>query len=261
MQAKCPNCHTLFRITETQLDMADGMVRCGYCKQVFDARTENDSSDNEYQPGAIEGQQQQDTQRQRTQQPEVSAQLEAGHESFFTAEPDDITPDELRITSNVKPYSALATAAWSLAILALITTLAVVNIWFNQPELLQHVRLKPITEKLCELTDCKHLQMRDPSQIEMISRNVYTHPNEKDALMVSTTLVNHASYAQPYPKVQIDFSNVRGALIASRRFRPEEYLQIDSEQLQLLQSGIPTTFGLEIKDPGNEAITYEFSFH
>jgi len=95
----------------------------------------------------------------------------------------------------------------------------------------------------------------------MISRNVYTHPNEKHALMVSTTLVNHAPYAQPYPEVQIDFSNVRGALIASRRFIPEEYLQIDSEQLQLLQSGIPITFGLEIKDPGNEAITYEFSFH
>jgi len=35
MQAECPNCHTLFRITEAQLDMADGMVRCGFCKEVF----------------------------------------------------------------------------------------------------------------------------------------------------------------------------------------------------------------------------------
>ena len=42
MQAECPNCHTLFRITEAQLDMADGMVRCGYCKEVFNARIAND---------------------------------------------------------------------------------------------------------------------------------------------------------------------------------------------------------------------------
>ena len=256
MHAECPHCHTLFRITEAQLDMADGMVRCGFCKQVFDARAVNDSIENENQLEAIEDHQQQDT-----QQPEAPAQIATEHESLVSAEPDGIAPDALRTDSSVRPYSTLATVAWSLAILALITTLAAEYIWFNQPELLQAARLKPITKKLCELTDCEHLQMRDPSQIEMISRNVYTHPNEKDALMVSTTLVNHAPYAQPYPRVQIDFSNVRGALIASRRFIPEEYLQIDSEQLQLLQSGIPTTFGLEIKDPGNEAITYEFSFH
>ena len=260
MQTKCPHCHTLFRITEAQLDMADGKVRCGFCKQVFDARAENDARENDNRLDAFEDQQQ-DTLQQRTQQPEVSAQIEAEHESFLSAEPGDISPDVLRADSNVRPYSTLATAAWSLSILALIASLAAEYIWFNQPELLQDQRLQPITAKLCELTDCEHLQMRDPSQIEMISRNVYTHPNEKDALMVSTTLVNHAPYAQPYPRVQIDFSNVRGALIASRRFIPEEYLQIDSEELQLLQSGNPTTFGLEIKDPGNEAITYEFSFH
>jgi predicted Zn finger-like uncharacterized protein len=250
MQAECPNCHTLFRITEAQLDMADGMVRCGFCKQVFDARAENDARENENQAEAFEDQQQ-DSQQQ----------IEAEHESLFRTEPDDIAPDALRTDSDVRPYSTLTTVAWSLSILALIASLVAEYIWFNQPELLQGQRFKPITAKLCELTDCEHLQMRDPSQIEMISRNVYTHPNEKDALMVSTTLVNNAPHAQPYPRVQIDFSNVRGALIASRRFIPEEYLQIDSEQLQLLQSGIPTTFGLEIKDPGNEAITYEFSFH
>ena len=155
----------------------------------------------------------------------------------------------------------LATVSWSLAILVLIAALAAEYIWFNQPELMLDPRLEPLTAKLCELTDCQHLQMRNPSKIEMISRNVYTHPNEKEALMVSTTLVNHASYAQPYPDVQIDFSNVRGELVASRRFIPEEYLQTDSEQLSLLQSGNPITFGLEIIDPGKEAITYEFSFH
>ena len=95
----------------------------------------------------------------------------------------------------------------------------------------------------------------------MISRNIYTHPNEEEALMVSTTVVNHASYAQPYPDVQIDFSDVRGKLIASRRFRPEEYLQSEQKQEDLLQSGTPVTFGLEIRDPGKQAITYEFSFH
>jgi hypothetical protein len=170
-------------------------------------------------------------------------------------------PDELRHKGHSKPYSALSTTAWSLAILALISALIVEYIWFNQPELLQYEILKPVTVGLCKRIDCEHLQKRDATQIEMISRNVYSHPNEKDALMISTTIVNHAPYAQPYPEVQIDFSDVRGGLLASRRFKPEEYLQTEEQQLSLLQSGTPATFGLEIRDPGKQAITYEFSFH
>lgn len=256
MQAECPNCNTLFRVTETQLDMADGMVRCGFCKEVFNARIANDLQSDEDQLHAFE-----DTPPEHTQQPELTRRIETGHESFFPGEAGDIVPDEFRAGADARHYSMLATVSWSLAILVLIAALAAEYIWFNQPELMLNPRMEPLTAKLCGLTDCQHLQMRDPSKIEMISRNVYTHPNEKAALMVSTTLVNHASYAQPYPDVQIDFSNVRGELVASRRFIPEEYLQTDNEQVSLLQSGNPVTFGLEIIDPGKEAITYEFSFH
>jgi predicted Zn finger-like uncharacterized protein len=256
MQAECPYCHTLFRITEAQLDMADGMARCGYCKKVFNARIGNDLQSDEDRLHAFE-----DTSRKDTQQPERSRQIEAENESFFSGEPDDIAPDEFMTVSGARHYSMLATVSWSLAILFLIAALAAEYIWFNQPELMLNPSLEPVTTKLCELTDCQHLQMRDPSKIEMVSRNVYTHPNEKKALMISTTLVNNASYAQPYPDVQIDFSNVRGELVASRRFTPEEYLQTGNEQLSLLQTGNPATFGLEIVDPGKEAITYEFSFH
>jgi predicted Zn finger-like uncharacterized protein len=256
MQTKCPNCHTVFRIAHAQLEMADGMVRCGFCKEVFDARAENDLAGNENRLDVFE-----DSQVQDTQQSEVSENHDAGDESFFSAKNKDVTTDELRAKSRANAYSTLATAAWSLAILVLITALVAEYLWFNQPELLQHEQFQPVTAKLCKLIDCEHLQMRDASQIEMISRNVYSHPNEKNALMVSTTIVNHASYSQPYPEVQIDFSDVRGKLIASRRFAPEEYLQSDRQQLSLLQSGAPITFGLEIRDPGKEAITYEFSFH
>lgn len=251
MQTECPHCHTVFRVAQAQLEMADGMVRCGFCKETFNARGENDFT----------GTKNRLNKSPDTQQPEVPAENKSNYESFFSAEHNDIVPDELRAGRYTKPYSTLATTAWSFAILALIAALVTEYLWFNQPELLQDERLKPVTVKLCELIDCERQQKRDPSQIEMISRNVYTHPNEKQALMVSTTMVNHASYAQPYPEVQIDFSDVRGEMIASRRFSPEEYLQIDKLQLNPLQSGTPVTFGLEIKDPGKQAITYEFSFH
>ena len=32
----CPNCETRFRVTESQLQVAKGQVRCGACLHVFD---------------------------------------------------------------------------------------------------------------------------------------------------------------------------------------------------------------------------------
>jgi predicted Zn finger-like uncharacterized protein len=260
MQTECPNCHTVFRVTEAQLDIADGMVRCGFCKHVFNARPVNDVRDEA--TGAETAAQ---DHNHEDQAPAARpAGDEPGYDSLAAIDhdvPDLAAIDESAAYGQARPYSTAATVAWSLAILALIAALFAEYVWFNQPELLQHQRYEPLTEKLCALTDCDHLQKRDPTRIEMVSRNVYTHPNEKEALMIATTLVNQASFAQPYPDVQIDFSNVRGELVASRRFLPEEYLQLGREYVDLLESGGQADFALEIRDPGRDAITYEFSFH
>ncbi len=256
MQTQCPHCHTVFRIAQAQLEIADGLVRCGFCKKIFNARDENQKTGKKSQSESIS-----ETPPGDTQQAQTTTITGIGQATVSSSDDGSATADAPHSWARVKSYSTAATAAWSVAILVLIATLITEYLWFNQPELLQHSQLKPLTDRLCVWVDCERLQVRDPSQIELISRNVYTHPNEKDALMVTSTMVNHASYAQPYPDVQIDFSDVRGELVASRRFTPGEYLQTDITLLSLLQSGTPVTFGLEIRDPGNQAITYEFSFH
>jgi predicted Zn finger-like uncharacterized protein len=38
MFTRCPNCHTIFRVSDDQLRAADGKVCCGQCRTVFDAR-------------------------------------------------------------------------------------------------------------------------------------------------------------------------------------------------------------------------------
>lgn len=34
---RCPSCATMFKVVADQLRISDGWVRCGQCKQVFDA--------------------------------------------------------------------------------------------------------------------------------------------------------------------------------------------------------------------------------
>ena len=216
------------------------MVRCGFCKTVFNARIKDD-------PG--------------TDQQDVASTQKADKPPRIADTAGSRTIEDYTSINGNRHYSTAATTAWSLAILLLIAALAVEYIWFNQVELLQHPRWEPLTSRLCQLTDCERLQRRDASLVEMVSRNVYTHPNEKNALMISTTLVNQADFAQPHPDVQVDFSNVRGKLVASRRFTPEEYMPAVAAQPGLMAAGDTVNFGLEIRDPGKEAITYEFSFH
>src|SRR5665213_1799193 len=35
---RCPGCKTVFRVTDAQLALRDGMVRCGHCQTIFDGR-------------------------------------------------------------------------------------------------------------------------------------------------------------------------------------------------------------------------------
>lgn len=37
MQAECPHCNTVFRVSESQLEQANGQVRCGHCLAIFTA--------------------------------------------------------------------------------------------------------------------------------------------------------------------------------------------------------------------------------
>ena len=63
MQTQCPHCHTLFRITESQLAMAEGRVRCGFCKQVFNAGVDIDANDDNPSPLNTYNRQQGNTRR------------------------------------------------------------------------------------------------------------------------------------------------------------------------------------------------------
>ena len=80
------------------------------------------------------------------------------------------------------------------------------------------------------------------------------------ALLINATLVNRAAFPQPYPILQVKFSNSSGTPVAARRFSPVEYLgdQVD------IKAGMPVNTALqvmlEIEDPGQDAVSFQFDF-
>lgn len=277
MQTQCPHCHTLFRLTEAQLDIADGLVRCGYCNAVFNALHTNEIIDNDRQLDVFE-----DTlaanfgAAENTHEPEAIEHEATAPEHIETGtatpvhnneagdllaeESRDVIPEQFR-GDRPGTHSTWSTLLWSIAVLLLIFSLVAEYAWFNRDQLLDKPQLLPYIARACELVRCDgHISLRDPASIEMLSRNVYTHPNEKNALMITATMINHAGFAQALPDVQIEFSSTRGVVVASRRFEPSEYLRLGHDELLPMQPDQPVRFNLEIADPGKDAITYEFMF-
>ena len=180
--------------------------------------------------------------------------------SLFEGVQSKLIPDEYRIPELHNTYSLWRDITWSLAILVLTACLFVEYTWFNRNELISHPQLSPLVSQLCNITDCNIMDLREPDEIEMTTRNIYTHPNVNNALMISGSLINHASFEQPYPDILIDFSDVRGEVIASRIFTPKDYLQIEASRLKPMAPHVSVDFNMEIQDPGKQAMTYEFSF-
>lgn len=295
MKVECPHCQTIFKLTETQLEIADGMVRCGVCHDVFNALHNIDypfDDDDDEKPAtppvetAIENLAASLNVKDKTlpdepvrelsralndlssdqpiNQPDTHASTVKNEtnvtDDFFDDIQSKLIPDEYRIPELKIPYSIWHDIAWSIAILMLAVTLFAEYAWFNRNELVANPQLKPWVTKICNFADCEAMSLRYPKEIEMVSRNIYSHPNVSNALMISLTMVNHATFAQPFPNIKIDFSDVRGSVVASRTFLAEEYLQLKKRSLRLLPPEASTDISMEIQDPGPRATTYEFNF-
>lgn len=312
MQTHCPHCDTRFRVTETQINTADGFVRCGVCKEVFNAFEVADQDEHQHSllrenpsDSYFDG-----SSLKPDKNPEIETETEQAdvidlHDStadsdaseYHVIQPGDeavdfnetqatnesrkdafdffdetvneslphVVPDQFRESRSYGASSIVPTLLWSIGILTLTATLLIEYVWFNRDQFSQIDEFQRLITNTCEQFECKNLSLRDSSKMELITRNVYSHPNEKDALIVDVSMRNNAKFAQPYPVLQVDFSDIRGNTVAARRFYPGDYLSIEDSQVgqkqrRLLQPDTSTSISLEIQDPGKQAMTYEFNF-
>jgi predicted Zn finger-like uncharacterized protein len=295
MQTHCPQCKTTFRVTEAQINTADGLVRCGVCEKVFNVFEVTDitsiehghqqsSAQDEYadaaSPEKITAAETEQPARLSTQNideavsfdgksPPSPDKLQEESLDFFneeiTVSLPHVVPEKFRRQPDSATYSATSTVLWGTGALILAACLLLEYVWFNRDHYSKSPELQTVIEMLCQQFECKNLAMREPEKIELVARNIYTHPNEKNALMVDVTMKNQAKFSQPYPLMNISFSDIRGNAVAFRSFLPDEYLPVaykrgNKKQQAILHPDESTSLTLEIMDPGKQATTYEFNF-
>ena len=132
---------------------------------------------------------------------------------------------------------------------------------YNFDELARQDRYRPWFEQLCPSIGCTLPSKVDIGQIRSSNLVVRSHPEFSGALIVDAILYNRAPFAQPFPLLEMRFADLGGQLVASRRFKPSEYLAGELAGQSEMPPQTPIHISLDILDPGTRAVNYSLSFH
>lgn len=150
---------------------------------------------------------------------------------------------------------------WGAIAAAVFLTLTLVAqyAWWDRNRLAQVAALRPALEWACKPLRCELPLRHELAQVEMIQREVRDHPSIPDALLINAEFVNRAPYTQAYPVLQISFSDVSGTPVAIRRFLPAQYLH-GKNPARGMAPGEQAQVTLEVVDPGERAVSFQFDF-
>lgn len=292
---RCPNCHSRFRVTEGQLKLADGQVRCGACLRVFSApehaldppRKEPEiqpeppgpepevpgkaassllpdsvgepasASREPAQPGAQAAPTATSGTAAATEPPAPDRKPAAPPSAAAPHTDRPLVAEPLQLNSADDERNPVTTAFILLGILLSLVLLLFQLLWFERARLARYPQLQGLYTLLCYQVDC---DLDSSAALDLIrNRNLHVqpHPQYSDALKVSVVLENTAPFAQPWPGLWLRFTDLQGRDVAQRVFQPDEYLDTRSLSIERMPPGQPMQIGLELAAPASRGVNYE----
>lgn len=145
---------------------------------------------------------------------------------------------------------------------ALLLLLALAGQWIytQRDAWLDHPQWRPWADRACELLGCELPLRRDPSQIELLEREVRDHPRLPETVLITARFTNRANFTQPYPVFEVTFSDLSDRPLAVHRFSPGEYLEDPAGIPVGLAAGQTAQMRLEVSDPGRQAVSFRMEF-
>jgi len=149
---------------------------------------------------------------------------------------------------------------WILLCLLALLGLAGQYVYYHFDELARQDSYRPLFVQACASLGCKVPSKVDVQQIRSSNLVVRSHPQFSGALRVDAILYNRAPFSQPFPLLELRFADLNGQLLASRRFKPGEYLNGELKGQDEMPPQTPIHIALDILDPGPRAVNYSLSF-
>ena len=173
----------------------------------------------------------------------------------------DLEDDPLHLYAQKRPQGLGRRLIWMLLVLIAAAGLAAQYIAYQFDDLARQDAYRPWFQQLCPTLGCTVPSRVDIAHIKSSNLVVRSHPEFAGALVVDAIIYNRATFSQPFPLLELRFADLNGNLIASRRFKPAEYLSGELAGVSEMPSQTPIHISLDILDPGNKAVNYSLSFH
>jgi predicted Zn finger-like uncharacterized protein len=256
---QCPECATRFKVTEVQIEAHNGLVRCGRCHVVFNAREHQ----HDHEPS-----------RQLSLPIDLETQVDAPppdhpkpaqtDEEIKIVPEDSLTPHPFH-SGLQDPTGALAQQIlfveelteevkrepsrirrWTLNLVALLLTLILLAqaTYFFRVDLAARLPgLKPQLTQYCTLLDCTITLPQRAELMVIESSELESDPKLANVVTLHALLHNHADYAQAFPNLELTLTDLQDHVIARRVFAPADYVNAETGETQ----GVAANRELDLK--------------
>ncbi|MGE0030427.1 MAG: DUF3426 domain-containing protein [Steroidobacteraceae bacterium] len=145
---------------------------------------------------------------------------------------------------------------WAVGVGVLLLLFAAQVVHSQRERLIQKPGLGPLIAQTYALLGQALTVPTDLSAYELRQWGAANDPNETERLLLRASIVNRASYAQPYPLLRLALQDRFGATLGVRDIEPKDYLP-GSGAPGLLGPGQRADAEIRIVDPGREAVGFE----
>lgn len=234
---QCPQCGTRLKVSEEQMEIHLGMVRCGRCQEVFNARQY--LHDDEPSPQLSLPILEKNTEPAPTAKTASNSQTElAAH----THSPPFTLTQKFSVLQKADEISELSIEdkrCWPqvMAALLLLLILLAQAVYFFRIELATRLpSLKPALVSACNLLQCSIPLPQLAEQMSIESSNLEANPVQANIITLNLIFRNDAPYAQAYPQLELTLTDTTDQALARRTFLPLDYLKPGEDEKQGLGS-------------------------
>ncbi|ADZ92309.1 DUF3426 domain-containing protein [Marinomonas mediterranea] len=153
------------------------------------------------------------------------------------------------------------TLLWFLGVVIGIVILAsqVLTHFFDQGS--RSEQFRGLYRTACTYIGCALPAFENVTAISIQHVRIQSHPQKPNALLVNAIMTNTSAYAQPMPKIALEFYDLNGSPVAARLFAPESYLHRDFLDITYMPPNTPIHLVIPIVDPGASAVTHELKVY
>ncbi len=254
MYTRCTGCHTTHAVNASLLAQGGGKYRCGKCRKECNAL---DALFDEW-PGAG------DRPPAAGDLPVLGLpiDLERARKSRLNPNEAALTGDEDEaFATKPGPGNGLARIAWIFlaVVIAVIVVFAYMD--FEQKSLTDLPFVDSAMTRLGINPPPEKPEFRDLDRVNLVSRELRSHPFKADTLQLNATIVNRAPQSQPYPDLEVILLDSAGNAVRRMRFTPSDYLAEGASRDSGMAPEAFLPLSLDLPDPGNEAVGFELDFH